>query len=142
MAASAFLAPLAGGVLIGLASASVLLFEGRIAGISGMMGGLVSRDARDRSFPALFLGGLVIGGLVASLLWPHAFGAPMLRAPLLAVGGGLAVGLGTQLGGGCTSGHGVCGIGRLSKRSIVATVTFMGTGAVAALAVRLLGGGA
>ena len=140
MDASQFLAPLAGGVVIGLAALSLLLFEGRIAGISGMLGGLVA--SRDRWFRFVFLGGLVLGGLVASVFWPHAFGAPMLHAPLLALGGGLVVGVGAQLGGGCTSGHGVCGIGRLSKRSIVATVTFMGTGAVAALAVRLLGGGA
>ena len=139
MNATAFLAPLFGGVLIGLAAFSLLLFEGRIAGISGMLAGLLSPG--ERSFRVVFLGGLVAGGFVASLVWPHAFGAPMLHAPVLVVASGLVVGVGTQLGGGCTSGHGICGIGRLSKRSIVATMTFMGTGAVAALAVRLLGGG-
>ncbi len=140
MDVSSVLAPLGGGVLIGVAAASLLLLEGRIAGVSGMVAGLVSPRTTDRATRLSFLGGLVAGGLVALSLWPQAFGAPMLRSPFAVLLAGLAVGLGTRLGGGCTSGHGVCGVGRLSRRSIVATVTFMLTGGLAALSVRLLGG--
>jgi uncharacterized membrane protein YedE/YeeE len=135
-----WLSALAGGVLIGLSAASLFLFEGRIAGISGMLSSTLAGDPDGREVRLSFLAGLIGGGLVALALWPSAFGAPMLRSPAALLASGLAVGFGTGLGGGCTSGHGVCGIGRLSTRSIVATTTFMITGGVAALSVRLLGG--
>lgn len=143
MNAAALATPLAGGALIGLASAGVLLFEGRIAGISGMLAGVLSPESTaERGIPLAFVLGLVAGGLAAFMVSPGAFGPPMLRSPLALVAAGLLVGVGTRVGGGCTSGHGICGIGRLSRRSIVATITFMATGAIAALSVRLLGGGA
>jgi uncharacterized protein len=131
---------LAGGVLIGVASLALLVFNGRIAGISGVVAGLVSPRTTQLAWRAAFLAGLVGGGLGAWVLWPQAFGAPVLGSPAAWVTAGLLVGIGTRIGGGCTSGHGVCGIGRLSRRSVVATMTFMATGAATVLALRLSGG--
>lgn len=119
---------LLGGVLIGLASALILLAQGKVAGISGMFGGMFRPTSSDRGMRMSFLGGLLGGGLVMALLAPEAFHSvvePTLGMALIA---GLIVGFGTQLGNGCTSGHGVCGTSRLSPRSIVATGTFMATG--------------
>lgn len=130
---AAFLGPLAGGVLIGASASLMLLFHGRVAGISGMMAktvGVVPGRGADggRLVAVAFVAGLALGGLAlfglgvapASL----AIEAPATPLPVLAAAG-LLVGLGTQRGSGCTSGHGVCGVSRLSMRSIVATVTFM-----------------
>jgi uncharacterized membrane protein YedE/YeeE len=120
-----------GGVLIGLSAAALLFFHGRIAGVSGIVAGLLGRltthDVRDR---ALFVAGLAVGGTVAAFVATEAVTMTLDRSIGALVVSGLLVGIGTQLGGGCTSGHGVCGIGRLSKRSIVATVVFMGTGMI------------
>jgi len=117
---------LAGGLLIGAAATLLLAGIGRIAGVSGIAGGLLRRSPGDAAWRLLFLLGLVAGGSLYAL----ATGAPFpiridVGAPLLIVAGAL-VGFGTRLGGGCTSGHGVCGIARLSARSIAATVTFIG----------------
>jgi uncharacterized membrane protein YedE/YeeE len=125
---------LVGGVLIGAASAIVLLFGRRIAGVSGILGGLLRLEMNQNTvFRVLFLGGLIVGPLL--LAAPR--GMPTITVtdglPLLIIGG-LLVGFGTRLGGGCTSGHGVCGMSRASGRSIVATATFM---AFAALTVGL-----
>jgi uncharacterized membrane protein YedE/YeeE len=117
---------LLGGMLIGLAAAMFALLNGRIAGISGILGDLLQRAA-DRGWRIAFLLGLV----VAPLAWRAVAPLPDIRVsagwPLLVVAGVL-VGLGTRYGAGCTSGHGVCGISRLSPRSIVATLTFMAAG--------------
>ena len=119
---------LAGGVLIGLAATLLLLFNGRIAGISGILGGIFTRIPGDRLWRVLFLLGMVLAGFTWQLLWPGTFAdRPRFPLPLL-LAGAFMVGFGTRMGGGCTSGHGVCGIGRLSWRSIVATLVFMGTG--------------
>ncbi len=131
------LSALAGGVLIGLAAAGLLLVNGRIAGISGMLAGAISPNTTDKGWRRAFLAGLVGGGVLAALLLPGAFG-PALLGPGALVAAGAVVGLGTRLGGGCTSGHGVCGIGRMSKRSMVAVATFMATGAVAVYVARVL----
>lgn len=120
---------LAGGVMIGVAAALLLLTHGRIAGISGIAGGLLSATTRDRSWRVAFLGGLLIAGLIGGLLAPAAVGGA--SAPL-AIAGGLLVGFGARYGSGCTSGHGVCGLSRLSRRSLVAVAVFMSTGAIAA----------
>lgn len=117
---------LAGGLLIGAAATLLLAGIGRIAGVSGIAGGLLRRSPGDAAWRVLFLLGLVSGGGLYAL----ASGAPFpirvdVGAPLLIVAGAL-VGFGTRLGSGCTSGHGVCGIARLSARSITATVTFIG----------------
>ena len=116
---------LAGGALIGLAAAALLLLTGRIAGISGILGGLVlDRRSGDRAWRALFLLGVVLGGLIfLRLSTLPAPGAPG-GWPVMLIGG-LLVGFGTRMGNGCTSGHGVCGLARLSKRSRAATLTFM-----------------
>jgi uncharacterized membrane protein YedE/YeeE len=119
------LAPLVGGSLIGLSVAALLLFNGRVAGVSGIVGGLVARaPGAERIWRALFVAGLLAGGLVAERASPEAIGVTPAPLPVLVIAGVL-VGFGARLGGGCTSGHGVCGVSRLSLRSIVATGTFM-----------------
>lgn len=126
-----------GGLLIGLASAIVLVFNGRIAGISGISGGTFRFQKGDLLWRGLFIGGLVLGGFGVFLVAPAAFEIATGR-PLWALAiAGFLTGVGTQLGGGCTSGHGVCGLGRFSLRSLVAVVTFLLT---AALTVALYGG--
>lgn len=131
---------LAGGALIGVSASLLLLFDGRIAGISGIVGGLLRHTPGDTAWRAWFTVGLLLGGAALLLLAPEALGATTVALPLVALAG-LLVGFGTRLGGGCTSGHGVCGIARLSGRSVVATLTFMGTGAVATFVVRHVLGG-
>lgn len=135
---------LIGGIMIGLAAWALLILNGRIAGISGVLGGLLPPSgAADASWRLLFLAGLVGGVAIyrfgvdpaAPITFVGGGGWPVL------VAGGLLVGLGTRLGGGCTSGHGICGIGRLSKRSITATVTFMIMAAVTVFIVRHVVGG-
>ena len=118
---------LAGGALIGVSAALLLVLDGRIAGISGILGGLISPARGEIGWRLAFLAGLFIAPLVYG-----AFGgvlpAVTLTAPIwLLIIAGLIVGFGTRLGVGCTSGHGVCGIGRGSPRSLVATATFMVT---------------
>jgi len=114
----------AGGLLIGLAVALVLLLNGRVAGISGIVGGLLTLRTRDTLWRAAFVAGLVLG----ALCYLSTADVPVtVLAPLPAIlAGGLLVGFGTRLGSGCTSGHGLCGMVRLSRRSIVATATFFG----------------
>lgn len=125
---------LIGGALIGLAAALVLWVHGRIAGISGILGHALDRgDARI--FRLSFLAGLIVTGAILAAVRPSAFGGAVHGLPALALAGVL-VGAGTTLGNGCTSGHGVCGIARLSPRSLVAVATFMIT---AALTVALTG---
>jgi uncharacterized membrane protein YedE/YeeE len=133
---SIFLVPLAGGVLIGAAAVLLLWLTGRIAGVSNIAGNLVFSARGDRLWRVLFLIGL-IGG--AWLYYAVSGSAPVARAHfpgwLLALAGVL-VGFGTSLSNGCTSGHGVCGLGRLSKRSLVATLIFLSTGVITAIIVR------
>ncbi len=113
-----------GGLLIGLAVALVLLLNGRVAGISGIVGGLLTLRTGDTIWRAAFVAGLVLGALG----YLSAADVPVtVLAPLPAIlAGGLLVGFGTRLGSGCTSGHGLCGMARLSRRSVVATATFFG----------------
>jgi uncharacterized membrane protein YedE/YeeE len=129
-----------GGVLIGLSAALLWVANGRIAGISGILGGLGTAPRRDLDWRIAFLVGLVL----APLLYALAVGAPSIAVqagPLTLIAGGLLVGFGTRLGGGCTSGHGVCGLARLSWRSVAATGLFMASAAVTVfLARHLLGG--
>lgn len=116
---------LLGGALIGLASALLMLLTGRIAGISGIFGGLLLPNATDRDWRVAFIMGLIAApllGALAGIPLPH----PTLPASLwLVAASGLLVGVGSRLGGGCTSGHGVCGIARLSARSFAFTGVFM-----------------
>ncbi len=123
------LASTIGGVLIGVSSILLLVLNGRIAGISGIVGGIFHRDTEDRWWRASFLAGLVVGGIAMFATMPQQF-APSPMSTMWLVVAGLAVGVGTRVGGGCTSGHGVCGMSRLSRRSFVATMVFMAVGAL------------
>lgn len=138
---SDFVNPLVGGLFIGLSATLLLVSHGRIAGISGIVAGAFREPFAGRAFRLWFLAGLIGTGVVLGLVRPEA-----VQAPDLALGGaglaGLLVGVGTRLANGCTSGHGVCGNARLSPRSIVATLTFIATGAATVLIVRLSGGAA
>jgi uncharacterized membrane protein YedE/YeeE len=136
-----FVYPLIGGALIGLASIGLLLFNGRIAGISGIFGGLLGRISADALWKVAFVAGLVAGGLVLRVVLPQAFESSVVRSlPALLVAGFL-VGFGTRLGSGCTSGHGVCGLSRFSPRSLVAVLSFIGAGvAVVFIVSRVFGG--
>lgn len=130
---------LAGGALIGAASAFLFLTHGRIAGISGIVGTLLRPATRDPHYWRFaFIAGIAAAGLIAMLIAPRAVGESVRALPLVVIAGVL-VGYGTRLGSGCTSGHGVCGISRFSRRSLVAVLTFMATGTVTAT---LLGGAA
>lgn len=121
---------LIGGAMIGLAASIMLLMNGRIAGISGIVSGTVMPGTKDRDERLAFLVGLLGGGALLFWLRPQSMpNATSLPIGLAAIAG-LIVGFGTRLGNGCTSGHGVCGISRLSARSLVATITFMVTGAI------------
>jgi uncharacterized membrane protein YedE/YeeE len=136
---SSVLHAIVGGALIGASAALLFAANGRIAGISGVASGLVVPAKGDVAWRALFLVGMLAGGLAGAALVPGAFdasGAPGI--PMLAVSG-LLVGLGARLGSGCTSGHGVCGLSRLSLRSLAATATFVGTGMLTVLVLRLGG---
>jgi len=129
---------LAGGALIGASASAMLLLLGRIAGVSGILASALRPEKKeDGAWRVHFLLGLVAGGALVSVLRPQAIGPPVLGSVAAAVAAGLLVGVGVELGGGCTSGHGVCGISRFSRRSIVATVTFMAAGAVTVLVARL-----
>ena len=110
-----------GGALIGLSAVLLMLLTGRIAGISGILGDLVSSD---RAWRIAFVLGLIAAPLVLSA-GGHALSAPAMPGLAVVAVAGLLVGFGTRLGGGCTSGHGICGFARLSPRSIAATMTFM-----------------
>lgn len=122
------LLPLLGGALIGLAALTIMLYLGRIAGISGILGGLLAPTRGDLDWRALFVAGLLVGGAAAFAVAPDAFTIDIDRTPPMIILAGLLVGFGTRLGSGCTSGHGVCGVSRLSPRSLVATATFIFAG--------------
>lgn len=123
-------ASLSGGILLGVASALFILVNGRVLGISGILGGLLPPKAGDAGWRIAFLLGMLAAPMVYGLLAPEGFArGPRIDAGFGAiVAAGLLVGLGTRYGSGCTSGHGVCGLSRLSPRSLVATLAFMGAG--------------
>ncbi|MDE0882595.1 MAG: YeeE/YedE thiosulfate transporter family protein [Myxococcota bacterium] len=124
-----------GGTLIGLAASIILAASGRIAGISGIVGGLLTKKPTDVAWRSSFIGGLFAGGFLLVLMTPASIQAPEGRSMVMIVAAGLLVGFGTRLGNGCTSGHGICGLSRLSFRSLVATMTFMGAGFATATAI-------
>jgi len=131
---------LVGGSLIGLSAALLLAVNGRLAGISGILAGLVSPTRQDTAWRVMFIVGLVVGAGV----WLVATGRPAVAFDVgwpVIVGGGLLAGIGTRIGAGCTSGHGVCGLARLSPRSLVATVTFVGVGGLTVFIARHVVGG-
>ncbi|EGQ8960703.1 YeeE/YedE family protein [Vibrio parahaemolyticus] len=121
-----------GGILLGISATILLLVNGKIAGISGIMNGIMSPKKGDYSWRLLFAVGMIAGGLISVLMLGVAVPSTANLSLGMVIVAGLLVGIGTRLGNGCTSGHGICGMGRLSKRSIVATFVFM---AVAGLAV-------
>lgn len=133
---------LIGGLIIGLSTSLMLAFNGRIAGISGILGALLAPTPGDARWRIFFVGGLIAGGVGMWMATPEAFQSDMIRSPATLVVAGLLVGFGTRLGSGCTSGHGVCGNSRLSVRSMVSTITFTAAGAVTVVVPRLLMGGA
>ena len=131
---------IAGGGLIGLSAALLLAINGRLAGISGILAGLLQPIGNDWSWRLFFIVGL-IGG---SGLWLAAIDRPVIAFDVgwpVVILGGILTGVGTRIGAGCTSGHGVCGLARLSPRSLVATLTFVGTGALTVFVVRHVVGG-
>jgi hypothetical protein len=130
-------ASLAGGILIGISAAIFILFNGRVAGISGILGGLLHPVKKDILWRVAFLAGLVLAPLLYRLFAPLPETSVAADAVTL-IAAGLLVGIGTRYGAGCTSGHGVCGISRLSPRSLVATACFMGAGFVTVFIVRHL----
>lgn len=126
---------LAGGLIIGLASVMFLMFNGRLAGISGIVGGLINPKKGDISWRITFMAGLVLSPLAFSMILP----LPKIHISAnycVVILAGLLVGIGTRYGSGCTSGHGVCGLSRRSPRSIVATIAFMLAGFVTVYVVR------
>lgn len=138
---NAVVVALAGGVLIGLSAVLLMLANGRTAGIAGIVGGLFGACAGEVGWRLAFIVGLVTGPFAATL-----FGAPLpeigidASVPVILVAG-LLVGFGSRLGNGCTSGHGVCGLARLSRRSLAATLTFMTVGAAVVFVARHVLGG-
>ncbi|WP_456294583.1 YeeE/YedE family protein [Vibrio sp. AK197] len=123
-------ASLAGGILLGLSAILMLLLNGKVAGISGILAGLLKPKSADFSWRLLFVVGLISGGIWAASVYTTAVPIVYSSSMMMLAVAGFLVGVGTRLGNGCTSGHGICGIGRLSKRSIVATCVFMGVAAL------------
>jgi uncharacterized membrane protein YedE/YeeE len=134
------LSALFGGALIGLSAVLLLWLNGRVAGISGILYGVFSRDGSERNWRLTFVAGLILGGFLYQLVTRMPL-ATRTDFPLgLLALAGLLVGIGTRLGSGCTSGHAVCGISRLSLRSVLATVTFIATGILTTTLMRLFVG--
>lgn len=136
-------AALTGGALIGLAAALMLAVNGRILGVSGIAAGLVASatSGGERLLRVAFLLGMLAGGIAIGRLFPQALPGALTGNQWVLGVAGVAVGFGTRLGGGCTSGHGVCGMARLSPRSLVATGTFMAAGIVTVYLIRHVLGG-
>jgi uncharacterized membrane protein YedE/YeeE len=128
---------LLGGLLIGLAVAAFALLNGRIAGVSGILGGLLPPVRGDTGWRVAFIAGLLLAPLAYALFVPLPEATIEASYPTLIVAG-LLVGIGTRYGSGCTSGHGVCGISRLSPRSVAATLCFMASGALTVFVIRHL----
>jgi len=131
----------AGGALIGLAASLLLLTNGRVAGISGIVGGLFQQRESGTGWRVVFVLGLLCGGGILVGLAPQTIAEPASRSVNAVAVAGILVGVGTRLGNGCTSGHGVCGLSRLSGRSMAATLSFIATGFLTATAIQLLCGG-
>ena len=134
-------ASLAGGVIIGFAASLLLWLNGRIAGISGIFGGLLNARPADTAWRFCFIAGLLVGGMLLMFFQPHSLAIELNYSGFFLLVAGLLVGFGTRLGRGCTSGHGVCGLARLSLQSLVAVATFIGFGALAAILVQEAFGG-
>jgi len=132
---------LIGGVMIGAAAALLLVLNGRIAGISGIVGEALALPRGETAWRLAFIAGLIAGPVLVQAIRGEALPVRLDATLPVLIAGGLLVGIGTRLGAGCTSGHGVCGLGRLSRRSIVATVTFLVVAGVTVYVARHLIGG-
>lgn len=141
MIVNSIVSALIGGGLIGVAVTLKLLFNGRVTGISGIVSSSLAKPTRDGFWRLAFLGGLIIGGILMHFIQPEFFANISGRNSVQVILAGLLVGFGTVMGSGCTSGHGVCGISRLSIRSLIATITFMLFGFLAVYIVRFFAGG-
>lgn len=130
---------LLGGILIGVSVSLMLLWNGRVTGISGIINGALAPVKGDTQWRVLFIVGLFLGGIVMGQLNPKVFENTVTSEMWTTAAAGLLVGFGTILGSGCTSGHGVCGISRMSPRSLVATIVFMAAGIAAVFIFRKLG---
>lgn len=130
---------LLGGVIIGISVSMMLLLNGRVTGISGIINGVLTPLKGDTTWRVLFVGGLFLGGLAISALNPNVFTGSLNTETWTTVVAGLLVGFGTIMGSGCTSGHGVCGVSRMSPRSMVATIAFIGAGVAAVAVFKYLG---
>src|SRR5690606_39175929 len=119
-----------GGLLIGISACVLLLFAGRIAGLSGIINGIIRPEKGELSWRAIFVVSLLAGAAIHYYFFSHPAFIIDTFSPFQMLVGGFLVGFGTHLGGGCTSGHGVCGLGRLSLRSLIATITFMLTAVI------------
>ena len=133
---------LVGGIVIGIAALVLLRCYGRIAGISGVFGGLFPFNTGETLWRLIFLAGLFTGGVILSFLHSDAVTFELAYSNPALILAGLLVGVGSRIGNGCTSGHGICGLGRLAPRSMVAVLTFMATGILAAVVVHQIFGGA
>jgi len=127
--------------LIGLGAASLLYFNGRIAGISGIFGGLLQGRRGDTLWRFSFIAGLLVGGLILMFFHPASVDIQIAHSAPAVLLAGLLVGIGTRMGSGCTSGHGICGISRLAPRSLIATAVFMFAGIAAATIIKQAMGG-
>jgi uncharacterized membrane protein YedE/YeeE len=132
--------PLLGGMLIGFSASLLLLMQGRVFGISGILGGVLLPKKGDILWRIAVLLGFLGAGIILRIFLPESMAVDAKGSLGRMIVAGLLVGFGTQLGSGCTSGHGVCGISRLSPRSILATITFIGSGMMVVAVVRALGG--
>lgn len=135
MASFDWVSALLGGMLIGTSATLLLAFNGRIAGISGIVNGAIWGDARE-NWRWIFLVGMLVGGACYENFFAPRPTPISTFAPLTMIIGGFLVGFGTRLGSGCTSGHGVCGLGRLSPRSLVAVITFLTTAFITVFIIR------
>ncbi len=134
---NSYLLSLFGGVLIGLAVSLMLYLNGRVTGVSNIVGGTLKPIPGDTFWRWSFIAGLLLGGLILKLVYPESFSENFNRSNSTVVIAGLLVGFGTLMGGGCTSGHGICGLSRFSIRSVVATGLFMAFGILSATFFRL-----
>ena len=132
--------PLLGGVLIGIAASLLLLLTGRIFGVSGIIAGILKPKAGDNAWRVAAVAGLLTAGLIIHVSAPEMLVGETSGGAVRWILAGLLVGFGTQMGSGCTSGHGVCGISRFSPRSILSTLTFMGVGIAMVAIIRSAGG--
>lgn len=141
MSVESFLRPFLGGALIGLSASLLLLLQGRVFGVSGIVSGILNPKKGDTAWRIAVLSGFVVAGVFFQAIEPSALVGETSGALLRYILAGLLVGFGTQLGSGCTSGHGVCGLSRLSPRSLAATLIFMAAGILTVLILRMLEGG-